>query len=144
MSPIELLGLTLLVTAAGMAWELVRGRRHRARLQGLADEWKMAYSPSDHFRLTPRVAKRFPVPGAANIRVHDLIYGVDEGEYRYIFTAEYTAGVVHGKRRVVRAGTLSEPRDRPTIHAAAEVRLAPADLPLLEQYRRLNPGNAKP
>jgi len=100
----------------------------------------MNYSPLDQFRLTQRVIRDFPVPGAANIRVQDLIYGLVHNRYRYVFTAEYTIGVLSAKRRVQRAGALSEPRDAtlPPLDSAEEpIALAPAGLPLLDQYRML-------
>lgn len=104
----------------------------------------MNYTPSDQFRLTPRVARNFPVPGASRVRVVDLIYGIDCDLYRYVFTAEYTAGIVTRKHRVRRAGSFSEPRERGGDAPESAVTLAPAHLPLLEQYHRLTPPRATP
>jgi hypothetical protein len=139
MSPAHLFIIVLVVTAMAAGCEFIRRKLYRKRLQGLAGEWRMNYSPIDQFRLTPRVAQNFPVPGAANIRVIDLIYGSNEDEYRYVFTAEYTAGIVSGKHRVSRAGTFAEARDRAGSGAEPRVVLAPKNLPLLEQYRKLAP-----
>jgi hypothetical protein len=97
---------------------------------------------TDTLRLTPKVARAFPVPGAARVRVYNVIYGRDAADpdrYRYVFTAEYTAGVVRGKRRFVRVGTWSEPRDRDRSDPPGQVVLAPPELPLMEQYRWLAP-----
>jgi hypothetical protein len=139
MSPGYLLTIVLLITAGAAACEYFLRKMYRKRLQRIADEWRMNYSPIDQFRLTPRVARNFPVAGAANIRVVDLIYGSNCDEYRYVFTAEYTAGIVSGKHRVLRAGTFSEPRDRTGSGAEPSITLAPKHLPLVEQYRRLAP-----
>jgi hypothetical protein len=139
MSPSSLLIITVAITfAAAIAGQMVR-RHQQDRLRKLALQWKMNYSPADQFRLTPRVFANFPVPGAAKIRVVDLIYGMDQDLYRYLFTAEYTLGVVTGKRRVRRAGSFTEPRARGSDFPAPQVVLAPPHLPLLDQYRRLNP-----
>jgi hypothetical protein len=137
MSPAALLGLSVLVTAMAGLIDLLLRRRRCRHLRKVARAWKMNFSPRDQFRLTARVAGSFPVPGAARIRVVNLIYGIESERYRYVFTAEYTAGIVTGKRRVRRAGTFSEPRDREASQPA--IALAPGHLPLIEQYRRLTP-----
>jgi hypothetical protein len=98
----------------------------------------MNYSPRDQLKLGSRIASQFPVPGAANLRVTDLIYGTERARHRYVFTAEFTVGVVHRKRRIVRAAAFVEARE--ASEDAGELTLAPADLPLAEQYRRLAPG----
>ncbi|HWE01909.1 MAG TPA: hypothetical protein VG326_05815 [Tepidisphaeraceae bacterium] len=139
MSPAHLFTIVLLITGAAAASEFFLRKVYRKRLQKVADEWGMSYSPLDQLRLTPRVARNFPVAGAANIRVVDLIYGSDCDEYRYVFTAEYTAGVVSGKHRVLRAGTFSEPRDRTGSGGEPLISLASKNLPLIEQYRTLSP-----
>ena len=137
MSPALLFSLACMLTAAAALSERILRRLHRARLRRMAAEWRMNYSPLDQFRLTARVASRFPIPGAARIRVLDLIYGIDADRYRYIFTAEYTAGIMTGKRRLQRAGSFSEPREREAGDAESDFKLAAANLPLLEQYRSL-------
>jgi hypothetical protein len=90
------------------------------------------------------VAGRFPVPGAADVHVSDLIYGGDKHVYRYVFVAEFTIGVVRTKRRRVRVGAYTEPRERGEAADAGPVILAPDNLPLLEQYRRLAPTDLTP
>src|SRR4051812_28649494 len=104
--------LALLAAATVVAWaaELLRGRHARRQVRRLAADWRMTFGRTDTLRLTPKVARAFPVPGAARVRVWNVIYGrdpSDPGRYRYVFTAEYTAGVVQGKRRFVRVGTWS-------------------------------------
>lgn len=145
MAPGELLSFTVGATAVALALEFVSRRRVRRGLRRLAAEWRMTYSRFDSLRLTPRVAARFPLPGAANVRVSDVIYGTEHDRYRYIFLTEFTTGTVSAKRRRTRVATFSEPRDRrqrPT--QTAPVVLAPATGKLLEQYRHLAPpGTAR-
>jgi hypothetical protein len=144
MTPAALFCLSLLVTVLAAVGDILLRRRRCKRLQRLAAEWEMNYSPRDQFRLTPRVARNFPVPGAARIRVVDLIYGIECDLYRYVFTAEYTTGIVSGKRRILRAGSFCEPRDRGGEANQSTITLAPAHLPLIEQYRKLTPPPKKP
>jgi hypothetical protein len=101
----------------------------------------MHFSADDRFRLAPRIASLLPVPGAASVRVGDLVYGIDGENYRYVFSTEYTTGVLRTKTSVRRVASYCEPRD-PT--AAAEARkqrcdlaFAPESLPLIEQYEHL-------
>jgi hypothetical protein len=136
MSPAGLLGLSVSIT--GVAWLVERAgrRRRRQSLRQLAAEWGMKYNPLDQLRLTASVARNFPIVGAARISVADLVYGSDEASYRYIFTCHFTTGVLHRKRRMARAATFAEPRHR-TQSTAPRIVLAPSNLPLIEQYRRL-------
>ena len=105
-------------------------------------------------RITAKVVGRLPVPGAANVRVRDVIYGTERDRYRYVFTAEFTVGVVGPKHRVARVATFSEPRARVGGQSGASsvetgsgsaptVILAPEGGTLVEQYRRLAPAAAK-
>ena len=113
MSPHEMLVLVAGLTAAAYAVELIGRRRWRRALRRLAAEWKMNFGRTDTLRLTDKVARHFPVPGAARLRVTNVIYGADKADadrYRYVFTAEFTAGVVRTKRRFVRVGTFAEPK----------------------------------
>src|SRR2546421_5295617 len=141
MTPLLFLALMMLVTAIAGAAQYVVRQRHVARLRALASQWKMHYSAADRFRLAPRVAQRIPVPGAAAVRVADLLYGIEHDRYRYFFAAEYTTGVLRTKTGVRRVGTFSEPRD-PSGPRGDELTFAPEDLPLIEQYRHLR--KAKP
>lgn len=114
-------------------------RRHKRALRQLAARWQMTYSPHDRLRVAAKVANRLPIPGAADVYVTDVIYGGQGERYRFVFTAEYTVGVVRGKRRRVRVGTFSESRGRESGQRMSEVLLAPEGLPLLEQYEKLTP-----
>jgi hypothetical protein len=141
MSPLQLLGVVTAITALAAVAQRMARRRWEEQLCALAQQWHMNYSPSDQWRLTAKVARAFPVPGAAHIRLSDVIYGSDEESYHYIFAAAFTTGVVLGKRRLVRAASFSEPRNRQSTGEAATV-LAPAELSLLEQFRKLGPQKA--
>ena len=143
MPPRGLLSLAIAITAlAAIAQRSVRIRWER-RLRALAAEWGLNYSPRDQLRLGARVAAQFPIPGAANLRISDLIYGTEGARRRYVFTAEFTVGVVHRKRRMVRAAAFAESRQLSGEVGdsvdSGELTLAPADLPLLEQYRHFAP-----
>jgi hypothetical protein len=133
--------LALLAVTAGAAWagRVIRSRRS-ARVAALAAAWRMSYTRSDRFDITPTVAARFPTPGAADIVLRDLIYapGPDAGAgLRYLFTVEYTTGVLRTKRRRMGVGMLVERTDADGNAAAAAVTLAPPGGPLPAQYEHL-------
>ncbi len=138
-TPLEFLALMLLITAFAGTIRYVARKRYVQRLRNLADEWKMHFSAADRFRLAPRIASRLKVPGAAGVRVVDLLYGIEKENYRYIFATEYTTGVLRTKTGVRRIATFCEPRDRSGGEEAAngELEFAPESLPLVEQYREL-------
>ena len=143
MSPLFLLigVLALTITAVGVD-SYRRGQTHCA-LRELARERRMHFSRHDQLRLTSRVATHLPIPGAAYVRVIDLIYGTENGRHRYVFTAEYTAGVVRSKKRIRRAATFTEPRERSDARQICEIQLGPDEMPLIEQYRALLPAKAE-
>jgi hypothetical protein len=136
-SPWIYLLLVIAITAAAAAWNWLRGRQREHSLEELAKQWQMHYSPRDVFNLAPRIASRLPVPGAADVRVCDLIYGNEPAGHRYIFVAQFSVGVVKSKSRRQLVATLLEPRDRNDATIWASLRFASADLPLLEQYREM-------
>jgi hypothetical protein len=137
MSPLFFLAITLLLSATAVSVDLILRRRLRRQLQALARELKMAYSHHDRFALADRVAEHFPIPGAAAVRVIDLLYSSDADSYRYLFSAEFTCGVIRSKRRLLRAITLREPKGRSDPSVWSNMILAPSNLPLIEQYRHL-------
>jgi hypothetical protein len=142
MSPLLFLGLMLLLTATAVTVDFLSRRRLRCQLQTLATELKMAYSHRDRFALADRVAEHFPVPGAAAVRVIDLLYSSDAESYRYLFSAEYTSGVIRSKRRLLRAVSLREPKGISDPSIWSNMLLAPGNLSLIEQYRYLAASNA--
>ncbi len=143
MTPAGLFTLTIAVTAASAAVDGLLQRRRSRMLRGLAAEWRLNYSAADPLHIASKVASHFPIPGAANLRVKDLIYGSERERYRYVFTAEFTAGVVRTKCRLTRVATFSEPRDRDDPDAMSPIILAPKSGTLLEQYQHLVPASAR-
>src|SRR5687768_11801393 len=141
MTPGLLLLTCVLFTVAAAAADVAVHRRRSRGLRALASNWGMNYHPADQLRLTPKVLPRLPVPGAANVRVMDLIYGSDRDRYRYVFSVEFTLGLVGPRRRVVRVASLSEPRERGAA-GPVSLNLAPAHGTLIEQYRYLTPPGA--
>jgi len=125
------------MVAAGalfFAWRVwVRLKRRRA-LRALAGRLGMHFGPSDRFRLGPRMSPYLDCPGAADVRVYDVIYGVEQDQYRYIFAAEFTCGVVRTKRRCRRIVGMIEPKEFAQ-EGKVSVRLAPEGRPLIEQYQ---------
>src|SRR5947207_3229341 len=112
MEPQLFLFSLILITAAAAATHVLRRRMRARRLRALAAQWGMHYAPNDQFQLADRVAPQLPCPGAADVRVTDLIYGLKGERFRYIFTAEFTQGVVRTKHRARRVVSMTEPKDR--------------------------------
>jgi hypothetical protein len=140
MSPIQFLIALAVLTAGASIVQAVLRRRQMRILRRLAAEWGMHYTPRDRFRLAVRIAEAIPVPGAAGVRVLDIIYGTEEDRRRYFFTAEYTAGVLKKKTDHRRAGSFAEPKERAETGGALELRMGKEDLALIEQYRELRVG----
>ena len=110
-APAQFLAMMLLITAAAGLIRVIVRRRHLQQLRALAAARKMHFSADDRFRLATKIAPRLPVPGAAGIRVIDLLYGIEEQNYRYVFVTEYTTGVLRTKTGIRRVATFCEPRD---------------------------------
>ena len=134
--PLLFLAILLAATSAALIVQRAADRIHHRRLTSLAREWRMHYAPDDRFNLAPRVAERLSLPGAADVRVVDLIYGSEQGTRRYVFSAHYTKGVVRWKRRAKCIASLSESKD-----GWSSLKVASAELSLLDQYR--DAGNMK-
>src|SRR5215211_7291470 len=127
----------LCITAA--VWVVHRVMRHafKKELRALASQWGMQYAQADLFNLAARVAAEFPIIGVADLVVRDMIYATQGDRHRYVFTAEYTLGVIERHRREARAVTFCDPRDAGG-HCATPIILAPEELPLIEQYKQLS------
>ncbi len=132
MSPILLLLVLAAVTVAAVAVSALRQKGRSAKLAALAANWGMRFTAEDRFQLAPRVASGFPTAGAADVLVRDLIYRQEDAGFRYLFTVEYTLGVLRTKRRRKGAGMVVE--TGVAGEAFSVVTLAPAELPLAEQY----------
>lgn len=136
MTPISFLYLMLAITALAAGMQVGMRLRRKRSLRRLASDWKMHYNPGDPFHLASQAARRLPLPGAAEVRVTHLIYALKDNHYRYLFTSEFTQGVIHGKKRIRRVATFSDPKDRRDLIASPLI-LAPEGLPPLEQYKFL-------
>jgi len=137
-TPLQFLALTLAFTAGARIIYVIRRNRRREALQDLARQWRMHYSAHDRFDISDRLAERFPLPGAAEIRAVDVIYGTEGEHYRFIFTAEYTQGVVRGKHRLRRVVSFREPKGRSSSANWTKLILAPEELEPLAQYEKLH------
>jgi hypothetical protein len=137
MIPLTFLAGVLALTLAAFLGHLFLRRRLSEGYRQLAAEHRMQYAERDLFQITPRVVEKFPIPGASDIRVMDVIYQRRDEEYRYFFTIEFTLGVVRTKRRARRAGMLSEPRDRTQCAEWSALKLGPAEVGLIKQYGQL-------
>jgi hypothetical protein len=135
-SPFQFLSLLLGVSAiaAGVQW--AAGARRCRAFRGLAREWGMQYVSSDRFRLAERIAGRLPVPGAADLRVSDLLYRTEAGRRQYLFTCEFTRGVVFSQRRRRRVAAFEESTSAEA--ECPELRIGDEKMPLAEQYRQLH------
>ena len=145
MTPFGFFASLAVISAAAVYTDALRRRRRGRMVRRLAADWRMNYTPADSLQVTPKIARHFPIPGAANLLVRDLIYGIEQDRYRYVFTAEFTAGVVRTKTRRLRVGTFSEPRNRSLRHSPDEpprVLLAPEGGTIEEQYAALAPAAA--
>ena len=77
MSPLSfLIFLVALTLAARLINNMARRKRGRI-VRRLAAEWRMNYTPGDSLQVTPRIVRYFPIPGAANLLIRDLIYGIE-------------------------------------------------------------------
>ncbi len=69
----------------------------------------MHFAAGDRLRLARRIVSQFPVPGAANIGVRDLLFRTGDNQHHYVFTVDYTVGVIRGKIGKSRVAGFTEP-----------------------------------
>ncbi len=112
MNPALLLAILLGMTLVAMIANGIINRRRRRAIRQLATDWRMNFGAFDTLGLTARVGRHFPIPGIAALRVVNVIYGIDGDTYRYLFTAEYSVGLIEGNKRQKRVASFTEPRDR--------------------------------
>jgi hypothetical protein len=136
--PLLLLSTLLALTALALVVHKFLRHRIKRRLRRMAGDWKMRYVERDLFHLAPRIATIIPVPGAADLRVIDVIYGSEGETHRYLFTAEYTRGVVGRHEREQRVMTFAEPKEPTRENPPTPLVCAPQDVPIVEQYRHLH------
>jgi hypothetical protein len=116
------------------AWRLWVRMARRRRLRELAGRLGMHFCPADRFRIGPRLPALLDCAGAADVRVYDVVYGVEHDRYRYVFAAEFTCGVVFTKRRCRRIVGMSEPKDGGAAGGVL-VRMVDGQMPLIERYQ---------
>ncbi|HEX8522501.1 MAG TPA: hypothetical protein VF669_09620 [Tepidisphaeraceae bacterium] len=140
MTPIVFLSILLIATAAVTIVQMVRRRIEISRLRQLASRWQMHYTPDDRFRLSTRVAPRLGVPGAACVRVQDVIYGSEGDCYRYFFTAQFTIGVLKRKSDEQSVCTITEQKAREGNHELGPITVASGGVTVVDQYEYLKKG----
>jgi hypothetical protein len=136
--PLLLLASLLALTALALIVHKILRHAIKRRLRRFASDWKMRYVERDLFHLAPRIATIIPVPGAADLRVIDVLYGSEGDTHRYLFTAEYTRGVVGRHEREQRVMTFAEPREPSRENPPTPLVCAPQDLPIPDQYLHLH------
>lgn len=137
MPPVLFLSLLIALTGAVGGLHLIIRHRQKGELRRLANEWQMRYTEADLFNLGLRIAGQFPVVGASDLRVLDLIYGSEGSRHRYLFTAEFTTGVGDQYRRQRRAMTFCDPVETGSAQGPSPLLFGPAELAIVEQYRQL-------
>ena len=65
----------------------------------------------------------------------DLLYRTEESNHHYVFTAEYTIGVIGPKTRIRRAASFSEAKAAAV--GPVVIRMGSHDISLSEQYEAL-------
>ena len=109
-------------------------RKRAQLLRSIAGEAKVHYSRLDRFDLACRLGEHFPIAGAEEIAVSDLMYRRGNECYAYVFTLHFrTADHPASQQRVA---AVIEPVDR-SIAAFEHIALADRHLPLAEQYASL-------
>jgi hypothetical protein len=130
MSPAIYLLFLLALLLAAVVFGAVSRFRCRRHLRICARKWNMHFAPGDRLRLAQRIADRFPIIGAANISVRDLFFRTEDSTHQYLFTVDYTVGVIRGKAGRSTVAGFSEPVSRGSrIHSVPPtLALAPPNL----------------
>jgi hypothetical protein len=136
MPPIVLLIGLIVLTACAVLASTCFDRARSGKIAALASTWGMGFTAEDRFQLTTKVAGRFPIPGAADLALEDLVYRQESAGFRYLFTVGYTTGILRTKRRRRGVAMFIE-CDRNQEDSDAQVILAPQELPLRAQYEWL-------
>jgi hypothetical protein len=140
MPPITFLILGLAITGTYAGIEFILRRRRTRELRALARTHSMHYCFGDRFRFASKIAEHFPVIGAADIRVRDLLYGSHDETHRYVFTVEFTKGVIRTKKRHSLVASFTEPRGQRK-NRRIDLRFGDKSLTRVDQYRTLcHPG----
>jgi hypothetical protein len=141
---IYLLVLLVILLTAVVAGAFSRFHNRR-QLRLCAHKWNMHFAPGDRLRLARRIAGQFPVIGAANISVRDLLFRTESNQHQYLFTVDYTVGVIRGKIGRSTVAGFSEPvsRGNRVHHNPPTLFLAPQNLagPAAYEYILKNLGH---
>jgi hypothetical protein len=112
LSPIIYLILLLVILFGAVTADAIVRFLRQKKLRAAARKWKMHYAPGDRLRLARRIVSQFPVPGAANISVRDLLFRTEDSRHQYLFTVDFTVGVIRGKVGRSRVAGFTEPVSR--------------------------------
>ncbi len=133
-SPTLLLIGSLLLTLLPLAAALVARRRHLGRLRRLAEGHGWELTPRPEPDLARRLVPHLPAPGAAQVRVLDvLLTGASDAGRHGVARVEYVLGSVRHRRDNTRVLGFSQAPDG----TLSNVTIAAADRPWLEQYASL-------
>lgn len=136
MRPEIFLYLMIALTALAVALQRIFNLRRARVLRELAMSAGMVFVSADRFQIAERIDGRLPLLGAGGVRVRDLIYRTDPQRRHYFFTCEFARGVVLAQCRLRRVMAFDEPL-KPAPDEPIELRLAPENLRLVEQYEKL-------
>ncbi|MGD0541806.1 MAG: hypothetical protein ABSB33_09845 [Tepidisphaeraceae bacterium] len=139
MSPEFYLILVLAVLLAVVTHSTLRSLLQRKQLRDLARQWHMHFAAGDRLRIAQRAARHFPVPGAASIQVRNLIFRTEENRHQYLFTVDFTIGIIRGKVGRSSVAGFEEPvtRGGRTNQTPPVLFLAPRNLSLPAAYRHV-------
>lgn len=126
----------MLLPIAAFAVERYRSNT-RHRLQALAQEWNAHFAADDRFKLAPRIASQAPCPGAADVKVSNIIYGKSQDRYHFIFTLHWTHGVLRWKKHATRVGAVMDDQPCGCTDREPRLRLADESLGYIQQYEQL-------
>jgi len=130
--------IVVLALSAGAIVAQIARRRWRSRqVRQVAVQAGLHYSPVDRFALAGRIAPKLECPGAANVHILDLVYGLRNEQLRYVFTVEFTRGVLRTKRTPRRAFLAVEPKNRAVRDGNLQLTSVDGALDLIHQYQQL-------
>lgn len=136
MTPLIFMLLVLALPLAGLLAQRIQSRERRT-IEALARDKQLHFATDDRFKIAPKVAELLPVPGAADVRVYDVMYGKDGERYHFVFSVEWTEGVVRWKRRVLRVASFSEDKSANNGTGKMDLKIAEPSSARLTQYEVL-------
>ncbi|HTW95667.1 MAG TPA: hypothetical protein VMD30_12770 [Tepidisphaeraceae bacterium] len=136
-TPLVLLWSLLLLTAAAWIGQRIFDCLRIRKMARWARSAHLFYSPTDHLGIAPRIARLLDIPGAAAVRVTDLMYRSDGQRQDCLFTISYTRGVMSHRVQGIRVASLQDSITRGDPSHPLQLRLAPDRLPTLRQYEFL-------